>query len=32
MTPAFLVWLKSSTQRDARIKRQYASNLPKGIV
>jgi hypothetical protein len=32
MTPAFIVWLKATAKRDARIKRQYASNLPKGIV
>ena len=32
MSPAFIVWLKATTKRDARIKRQYASNLPKGIV
>jgi hypothetical protein len=32
MKPAFLVWLKATLQKDARIKRQYASNLPKGIV
>lgn len=31
MTPAFIVWLKAMIQRDARIRRQYASNLPKGI-
>jgi hypothetical protein len=32
MSPAFLVWLQATTKRDARIRRQFASNKPKGIV
>jgi hypothetical protein len=32
MSACFLLWLKATTQRDARIRRQYASNPPKGIV
>ena len=32
MTAVFLTWLKSSRKAAERIRKQYNSNLPKGIV
>lgn len=32
MTPVFLIWFKATTKRNARIKRQFEYNKPKGIV
>jgi hypothetical protein len=32
MKPAFLTWLFAKLKANARIEKQYASNIPKGIV
>jgi|LauGreDrversion4_2_1035121.scaffolds.fasta_scaffold89659_7 hypothetical protein len=32
MKPAFLTWLFAQRKANARIAKQYRSNLPKGIV
>jgi hypothetical protein len=32
MSASFLVWLAASRRRQARISKQYNSNLPTGIV
>ena len=32
MSAAFLVWLKASRRHQSRIRKQYESNRPKGIV
>lgn len=32
MKTTFLTWLVATRKRDARIAKQYVSNIPKGIV
>jgi hypothetical protein len=32
MSPVFLTWLTATRRRQARIAKQYSSNLPKGIA
>ena len=32
MTATFLTWLQAKRKAEERIRKQYSSNLPKGIV
>jgi hypothetical protein len=32
MTPAFLIYVAAKRKADQRIRNQFTSNLPKGIV